>query len=202
MSCLAEEKTSNLDELILATVEKDDPKTVKQLLTLIKDRHGISEEKTMKHVLSLQNQGKLTLRDNQSRSPTRGSSHFFARKAVWYWITIALTVASAASVFTIAEDAFPLVYVRYSLGSLLVIFLPGYSFAKALFPKRVPFETGSEELDFIERVALGIGMSLALVPITGLLLRYTPWGTETTLVTLSLLALTVAFSTVAIIREY
>jgi uncharacterized membrane protein len=63
-------------------------------------------------------------------------------------------------------------------------------------------KTGSEELDNIERAALSIGMSLALVPITGLLLNYTPWGIRTTPITLSLLPLTTAFAVAAIIREY
>jgi len=44
-------------------------------------------------------------------------------------------------------------------------------------------------------------MSLALVPIAGLLLNYTPWGIRATPVTLSLLALTVAFATAALLRE-
>jgi len=57
-------------------------------------------------------------------------------------------------------------------------------------------------LDNIERTALSTGMSLALVPITGLLLNYTPWGIRLTPVTISLLALTITFATAAIIREH
>jgi len=72
--------------------------------------------------------------------------------------------------------------------------LPGYSLIKALFP--------TKEIDNIERTALSIGISLALVPITGLLLNYTPWGIRLTPVTLSLLALTTVFATAAIIREH
>ena len=34
----------------------------------------------------------------------------------------------------------------------------------------------SKEIDDSERAALSIGMSLALVPLVGLLLNYTPWG--------------------------
>jgi uncharacterized membrane protein len=45
-------------------------------------------------------------------------------------------------------------------------------------------------------------MSLALVPIVGLLLNYTPWGIRLTPIVLSLLALTLIFATVAIIKEY
>jgi len=44
-------------------------------------------------------------------------------------------------------------------------------------------------------------MSFALVPIVGLLLNYTPWGVRLTPIVLSLLALTIVFATVALIRE-
>ena len=57
-------------------------------------------------------------------------------------------------------------------------------------------------MDTIERVALSLGMSLALVPIVGLILNYTPWGIRLTPITLSLLALTIVFATAAILREY
>jgi uncharacterized membrane protein len=39
----------------------------------------------------------------------------------------------------------------------------------ALFPKR-------EKMGGIERIALSFGMSLAVVPLLGLILNYTPWG--------------------------
>jgi len=74
--------------------------------------------------------------------------------------------ATTATVFTISENASLIVYARYLLGSIFVLLLPGYTFIKALFP--------TKELDEIERMALSIGMSLALVPITGLLLHHTP----------------------------
>jgi len=45
-------------------------------------------------------------------------------------------------------------------------------------------------------------MSLALVPLTGLLLNYTPWGIRLTPITLSLLALTTLLSVTGIIREH
>jgi len=95
----------------------------------------------------------------------------------------------------------PIVYIRYLLGSIFILWLPGYTFIKALFPTQVPIKTSSESPDTIERVVLSIGMSLALVPIVGLLLNYTPWGIRLAPVTLSLLGLSVTFATVAMIRE-
>ena len=57
-------------------------------------------------------------------------------------------------------------------------------------------------VDTVERFALSIGMSLALVPLMGLLLNYAPWGIQPTSVTASLLAFTFTFATAAVIREF
>lgn len=93
-------------------------------------------------------------------------------------------------------------YVRNVLGVIFVLFLPGYAFIKAFFPTKLPIKTSSESLDTIERVALSIGMSIALTPIVGLILYYTPLGIGLTPITLSLLALTTVFATAAVAREY
>jgi uncharacterized membrane protein len=58
---------------------------------------------------------------------------------------------------------------RSITGLFLVLFLPGYSLVAALFPAK-------SDLDWIERVALSFGMSIAVVPLIGLGLNYTPWG--------------------------
>ena len=195
-------KKIGVDEFIIRTVEKKKPNTVKELVDLVKEKSKLPQEKIMEQVLNLQSEGKLTFKDNPTPLPTTAGGYLLSNRALWFWITTILVTGAAVSVFTIPEDAFPMVYARYFLGSLFVLFLPGYSFIKTLFPKQVPFKTRSEELDNIERIALSIGMSLALVPLTGLLLNYTPWGIRTTPITLSLLALTTAFSAAAIIREY
>jgi uncharacterized membrane protein len=106
------------------------------------------------------------------------------------------------SVFAIAENTYPLVFIRYVLGGIFILWLPGYTFIKALFPTELPFKTSDRNLDIVERVVLSFGMSLALVPIVGLLLNYTPWGIRLTPITLNLTALTLTFATAAVIREY
>jgi uncharacterized membrane protein len=60
----------------------------------------------------------------------------------------------------------------------------------------------TENLETVERIALSLGMSIALAPIVGLLLNYTPWGIRLTPIVLSLLSLTLVFATAALIREY
>lgn len=58
---------------------------------------------------------------------------------------------------------------RIGIGLPFVIFFPGYTLLSALFPKR-------DDLSGIERVALSFGLSIAVVPLIGLILSYTPWG--------------------------
>jgi len=178
---------------IIQLIKDEKPRNFQQLVNLAKEKLSIPEQKIIEHVLRLQSQGRISL----TKQPTRSqelASYLKTEKASWYWVTIVLIIASVIAVFAIPKNAYPIVYLRYVLGIILVLWLPGYSLTKALFPEK--------EIDNIERTALSIGMSLALVPIIGLILHYTPWGIETTPVTLSLLALTAIFATAAIIREH
>jgi len=59
--------------------------------------------------------------------------------------------------------------IRILLGLPIILFLPGYSLISALFPKK-------DDLDPIERIALSFGLSIAIVPLIGLILNYTPFG--------------------------
>ncbi len=58
---------------------------------------------------------------------------------------------------------------RIIFGLCLVLFFPGYTLLSALFPRK-------GNLGSIERVALSFGLSVAVVPLIGLILNYSPWG--------------------------
>lgn len=60
-------------------------------------------------------------------------------------------------------------FIRTALGLPMVLFLPGYALIAALF-------AAEKDLDGIERIALSFGLSIAVVPLIGLALNYTPWG--------------------------
>ena len=64
---------------------------------------------------------------------------------------------------------FPSNVLRIILGLPFLLFFPGYTLVVALFPKK-------NALDGIERLALSFGLSIAVVPLIGLILNYTPWG--------------------------
>jgi len=60
-------------------------------------------------------------------------------------------------------------WLRVALAVPFIIFSPGYALIAALYPR-------ADSLDGIERLALSFGTSLAVVPLLGLGLNYTPWG--------------------------
>ena len=102
----------------------------------------------------------------------------------------------AAAVLSLAVLLFTLTrlsdisVVRVPLGLLMVLFVPGYTLIAALFPCR-------DDLEGIERLALSFGLSIAVVPLIGLGLNYTPWGIRLTPVVISLAIFTLAMAAAA-----
>ena len=62
--------------------------------------------------------------------------------------------------------------VRFLLGVPFLLFVPGYVLVFALFP----FKRQRKSISFVERIALSLGASVAIVPLVGLALNYSPWG--------------------------
>lgn len=80
-----------------------------------------------------------------------------------------LALALLVIVLLVAITFFPSNILRIILGLPFVLFFPGYALMAALFPRR-------EGMGGIERLALSFGLSIAVVPLIGLILNYTPWG--------------------------
>jgi len=148
--------------------------------------------------MELQGNGQIRLTE---RSAATSFTYLKAGLPTWYSATVALAAITAVCVFTVPDNLYPWVYSRYVLGAIFVLWLPGYTFIRALFPKEKPFAADDKNLDTVTRIALSIGLSLALVPIVGLLLNYSPWGIRLAPITLSLLALTLIMATAALVRE-
>jgi len=100
-------------------------------------------------------------------------------------LTILLIVVIAFSPSTIAQII---------LGLPFLLFFPGYVLIAALFPKK-----GS--LGGVERLALSFGLSIAVVPLIGLILNYTPWGIRLYPILISLAVFILATSGVAWYRR-
>ncbi|MCZ3364276.1 MULTISPECIES: DUF1616 domain-containing protein [Methanobacterium] len=105
------------------------------------------------------------------------------------WLITALCIVFVLT--PVLNDTF----IRVILGILLILFIPGYSLIAALFPKK-------DDLDGIERTALSFGLSIAVTPLIGLLLNYTPFGIRLEPVLISLSIFTMVMSVAAYIRRW
>ena len=195
------EQKQTLYQTIIQIVKEKEPNSVKELVDLTKAKLPIPEQEIIEAILKLQSQKQIVLSKPEAPAPENFAAYITIEQATWFWITLATAFGTLAAVFLIPETLTPWVYIRYILGSVYVLWLPGYTFLRALFPITRSGKNG-KSLDTTERIALSIGMSLALVPLTGLLLNYTPWGIRLAPIVLSLLALTLIFSAVALTREY
>ena len=99
-----------------------------------------------------------------------------------------------AILLIIVISFFPSSVLRIILGLPFALFFPGYTLVAALFPRRSP-------LDSIERVGLSFGVSIAVVPLIGLILNYTPWGISLYPVLVSLVIFILGTSVVAWYRR-
>jgi len=107
--------------------------------------------------------------------------------------------------------------IRVVLGLPFVLFVPGYAFIAALFPEAGESPTAEEDaddgmdapdagdrsgIDGIERVALSFGLSIAIVPLIGLVLNFTPWGIRLVPILVSVSGFTLIAVAVAAIRRW
>jgi len=98
--------------------------------------------------------------------------------SLWFWSVLALSALTLLLIwFSWVHQALSIL--RYIFGSVFVLYLPGYVVIEALYPSE-------HELSPLERLALSIGLSLAVVPLLGLLLNYTVWGIRLEPVSLTL----------------
>jgi len=88
--------------------------------------------------------------------------------------------------------------VRIVLGLPFILFIPGYILIFALFPGKKT-DTG---IDIIERIALSFGLSIAIVPLIGLGLNYTPWGIRLEPILFSIFIFIISIGSLAIYRWY
>ena len=82
---------------------------------------------------------------------------------------VLLTMVCCFTLFLFPLTAFSAGPLRIALSFICLLFFPGYALISALFPRQ-------GTLSLLERSVLSIGLSIAIVPLIGLALNYTPWG--------------------------
>lgn len=111
----------------------------------------------------------------------------------WLAIIILYTLVTLAIAYAVPEDS-PLVAVRFVVGFVFVIFVPGYCLINILF-------LGKNRLDPVEMVVLSVALSFGLAGLVGLFLGLSPIGMNFGTITVSLGAIVLVLAVVAFFRK-
>ena len=85
-------------------------------------------------------------------------------------------------------------FIRVIFTVPVILFIPGYVLIAALFPEK-------KSIDGIERFALSVGLSIAVVPLIGLVLNYTPFGIRLNPIVISLVLFTLIMMIITLYRR-
>lgn len=181
-------------QIILNVISERKPKSVEQLVNILKDIVDIQEKDILAQIIKLQDEGILRL------EAERSYSSYNLSRSLWYLLTIALGAVAVVLVFTIPQNAYPWIYARNVLGLILVFFLPGYAFIRAFFPRTVE-DASVKSIEMIEKAALSVALSIALVSIVGLALYYSPFHLDLSAIVVSVFVLASIFATTGLLRE-
>ncbi|MGP8070520.1 MAG: DUF1616 domain-containing protein [Candidatus Bathyarchaeia archaeon] len=192
---LALSQTKSLDDQALDYLTKNGTTTVPALLDALRVKNStLSDTEVADLVRRLAGQDLVAVEDVPLQVRSLMEYLGLWERNLWFYASVVLSLFTVPVIYALPAE-FPLVAVRWILGSVFVLFLPGYVTVEALFPR-------FRELDAIERFALSIGLSLALVPLVGLLLNYTPWGVRLTPIVTSLTIFTLGIAGVGVGRRY
>jgi hypothetical protein len=167
--------------------------TVGQLWKAISpNRPGLAFEDFLKELQTAQSRGVLRMEE-----PPIATFRDYVKS--WRYgfrgLLTALSVIASLPIVELLQASFPWVAIRWVAGTFLILIAPGYTFTWTLFPSR-------EKTAGLNRLALTIAMSLFLVPATGLLLNYTPFGIRPEPIAAILAVLSLLFLYAGMHREF
>ena len=183
-------KLSSLEKIIRDYVKSNRENHVENLV--FSQGLGYRRHEVARAIYKLARNGALRLTD--PNPPKSFLSYILSIYSLGFAVSVLLIAVCLISIY--ASGLTPILAAsRIVLGSLFTLFLPGYSLIEALYPR-------GDELTPLERLALSIGLSLALVPLVGLLLNYTPWGIRLNPTIASLSTLTLALLLISTYRKF
>ncbi len=111
----------------------------------------------------------------------------------WLEIIILYTILTMLIVYLVPSDS-PLSTIRFVLGFVFVVFLPGYCLVNILF-------LGSNRLDPVEMAVLSVALSFGIAGLVGLFLGLSPIRISFESITVSLTVIVLVLAVVAFVRK-
>ncbi|MEM3437498.1 MAG: DUF1616 domain-containing protein [Nitrososphaerales archaeon] len=184
-------KEEDIQKNIIQIVHKEPDLRLQDLVSRVSNITGAPYYLVTRALYKLKTDGKIKLED--INPPSSLSMYVKSHYSLWFWAVILSIFITIITIYLLPQNP-PFIYLRYAFGSIFILYLPGYSLIEALYPRK-------EDLEGLERLALSIGLSLAIVPLVGLILNYTPWGIRLEPIIISLAILTSMLALIAALRK-
>lgn len=183
-----------LDEFAVAYLRESGVTTGKQLYRVLTEKFPqLTEDSFADLIQRLTRRGQVDVYDEQKQADSLQDYLAAYERSLWFYVSIMASVSAALSAYLILPNS-PFLLLRWALGLVFVLVLPGYVAVGAFFP--------TAEFTVFDRLALSVGVSLVLAMFSGFALNYTPWGIRLVPILLLLSGETICLATVAIVRQF
>jgi hypothetical protein len=168
--------------------------SVRSLVRDVSDELGVASDRVVARIMELRNTGKIRLVERKRIESFAG--YLTSARAFWFWGAIVATLFSAITVVSISAGS--ALYLRYAAGSLLLLFLPGYSITRFLYSNK----SAPEGIRHAYELVLSFALSLALIPAIDVILNYTSAGVRLSYLGLILAYVALIFLTLSLWKDY
>jgi len=186
------DRAPSLGSVIEDLIETRHPATVGQLARMLREMGPLDEEAYVAQIRSMKQRGSFTLSPPSYEIYSVLDYLLTPTVSGWFWATFFLTLLAVAVVY-FTPGSIPLGIIRWVFGLVLIV-SPGYATMKLLFPY--------SQMPQHQLLALAVALSLAITPIIGFALNFTPWGIRFIPIVVSLGAFTILTVTIAASRSY
>ncbi|MFQ5940563.1 MAG: DUF1616 domain-containing protein [Nitrososphaerales archaeon] len=188
---LKQENGQVLKRVVIDAIRRGGCRTVRDVINSSqKSDKSISLEDILVTIKSLEEDNRIILQEGR----VKGSffKYMMSNSSIPFWLTIVVTTLTISTIY-LTPQVEPWFVLRTVVGTVFVLLIPGFSLVQLLFPKR---------MDYVERIALSLVMSLAVTSLTGLVLSYSFWGIRLEPIVASLSAVSIALALGGMCRMY
>jgi uncharacterized membrane protein len=180
----------DIEPLILGRSTGTKATTLSRLVKEISGELDCDPDRVVAEIIRLRASGKIRVSEQVPYGNL--AEYLLSPLSFSFWELVLATLLSLTFLFASSGLA---LYLRFVLGGVLVLFLPGYSLVRLIYSKK-------EDLDYLSRIALSFVLSIAIATLVGLVLNYTPFGISSVAVGLSLGGLTIVLLFLTVFRKH
>jgi hypothetical protein len=196
------ENPQDLEDELVNFLKEKNLQTLDEAVQIISQNYSLKKEEIIRMLKNLQSTGKLNLTSTTQLPPRNFKAFLFHPMNRDFWASVILVVTTVPVTLLIPENALEsgngvyivLGVIRLLLGVIFVVFLPGYALCTILWP--------TTEKEDLTRYGISFGLSIAIAPLLGLVLNFTPFGLTIFSILVTLLIFTLILLFGGLIRRF